>query len=170
MNNYNNTSDKKNEDIMENNSWNKSQRYKNNKNKDGNILLGIIGGFVASIIAALLWGGLASIIRTEIGYMALGVGFLVGLGVKVLGRSSNLIFALIGALFSIIGCILGSILGILFLVSIESEMEIFEILKVLGISAIIDSYKESFSFMDIIFIILALLIGASTSLKGEPKD
>src|SRR4051794_10714990 len=66
---------------------------------------GIIGALVGGVIGAVLWGVIVSVTNFEIGYMATGVGFLVGYGsAKLGGRGKvNGVLCAIIALLSMFG-------------------------------------------------------------------
>ncbi|MCY2965880.1 MAG: hypothetical protein NT069_20000 [Planctomycetota bacterium] len=50
---------------------------------------GAIGGVIAGAIGAAIWAAIAHYANAEIGYVAWGIGFLVGLGVRMLGGDSH---------------------------------------------------------------------------------
>lgn len=64
----------------------------------------IIGAVIGGIVGALLWALITFAIKIEVGYFAIGVGFLVGFGAGMLGGHSKLtgIVCAIVALFSIV--------------------------------------------------------------------
>lgn len=63
-----------------------------------NLPLAIFGGFVASLVAAVLWGTLTYATHYKIGYAAIGVGFLVGYAVKFLGKGITPVFGIVSTL------------------------------------------------------------------------
>ncbi|MEU6390790.1 hypothetical protein [Streptomyces sp. NPDC046939] len=76
----------------------------------GNLGLGILAGFVTMLAAAGAYGGIIGGVEREIGYAAVGVGFLVGLVTgKVAGRNPAAPFAAV--LMSLIGVYFGQLLG-----------------------------------------------------------
>lgn len=44
---------------------------------------GVIGGIVAGLIGAMIWTAIGYFLEAEVGYVAWGIGFLVGLGVAI---------------------------------------------------------------------------------------
>ena len=50
---------------------------------------GIIGGTIAAIIGAAAWAALAFFGGIEVAYLALGIGFIVGLGVSAGSKSGG---------------------------------------------------------------------------------
>ncbi|MFJ9035427.1 hypothetical protein ACIRF8_02370 [Streptomyces sp. NPDC102406] len=76
----------------------------------GNLGLGVLAGFVTMLAAAGAYGGILGGTEHEIGYAAVGVGFLVGLVTgKVAGR--NPAVPVVAAAFSLIGVYFGQLLG-----------------------------------------------------------
>jgi hypothetical protein len=61
----------------------------------------MVGGFLAGAVAALVGAGVWALVTVltgyQIGFMAIGVGFLVGLAVQFAGKGINKIFGVMGA-------------------------------------------------------------------------
>ena len=72
----------------------------------------MVGGFVAGGVAALVGAGAWALVTIltgyQIGFMAIGVGFLVGLSVQFAGKGIDKIFGVMGAALALIGCLLGN--------------------------------------------------------------
>src|SRR4051812_301447 len=71
----------------------------------------IVGALVGGIAGAVLWGIIVAVTKFEIGYMATGVGFLVGFGSAKLGGRGQINGILCGiiALLSMFGGKMASI-------------------------------------------------------------
>src|SRR6188768_4259461 len=72
--------------------------------------MAVLGGLIASLVAALLWAIITYVTHFQIGFMAIGVGFLVGFAVNYFGKGITTTFGIVGAAFSLFGCIFGNIL------------------------------------------------------------
>src|SRR5215218_2350350 len=72
--------------------------------------MAILGGLIASLVAALLWAVITYATKYQIGFMAIGVGFLVGYAVNYFGKGITTTFGVVGAVLSLFGCIIGNIL------------------------------------------------------------
>lgn len=71
------------------------------------LLLGAVGGIVGGAIGAAVWAGIAYAAHVEIGWIAWGIGFMVGLGVAMLsGRNASPATGLMAAVIAA-----GSVLG-----------------------------------------------------------
>ena len=79
---------------------------------------GFIGAMVAGVIGALVWGAISYFTGYEIGYVAWGIGLLVGLGAVFVGGTSatNGVLCGVVALLSILG---GKYLAVKFVVDKE---------------------------------------------------
>ncbi|WP_069171117.1 hypothetical protein [Streptomyces griseus] len=75
-----------------------------------NVGLGLLAAFVAAVVAAGVYGGIIGATEHQIGYAAVGVGFLVGFAAgKAGGRNPAL--PVIGAVLALAGVYGGQLLG-----------------------------------------------------------
>ncbi len=51
-----------------------------------NLLFGVVGGMVAAAVGAAIWAVITALTNFQIGWMAVGVGFLVGYAVRMCGK------------------------------------------------------------------------------------
>ncbi len=121
-----------------------------------NIFLGFIGGLASYIIGAGLWAGITILTGYQIGFMAIGVGFLVGVCIRILGKGSTFTYAIMGAVFALLGCMVGNILSMYGIFAKELQIAIGDAYKLIGP---IDMPKESFQPMDLLFYALAVYEG-----------
>src|SRR5688572_28318618 len=66
--------------------------------------MALVSGFLASLIAAFIWALITYITHYQIGFMAIGVAFLVGYAVRYFGKGMTPAFGVVGAVFSLFGC------------------------------------------------------------------
>src|SRR5215813_3039562 len=78
-----------------------------------NLPLGFMAGLVAAGIGAGLWALITIVVGFQIGWMAVGVGFLVGWAVRVAGNGRHSAFGIMGALLALGGCTVGNLLAII---------------------------------------------------------
>ncbi|MBX7222003.1 MAG: hypothetical protein K1Y36_18775 [Blastocatellia bacterium] len=80
-----------------------------------NLLKGIAAGTVAAIIGSVIWIVISGVTHYQIGWMAVGVGFLVGISIQKFGKGSDPVFGFAGAGLSLAACVAGNmILGLSF--------------------------------------------------------
>lgn len=124
----------------------------------------VLGGLLGAVGGAIAWAIVTAITNYQIGYMALGVGFLTGFMVKKLGHGFEKRFAYIGALCSFIGCFAGNLLAVLIVVSNQESIPFIELLRLLNVEIIVSLIKDTFSPMDILFYGIAVYEGYRFSL------
>jgi hypothetical protein len=87
------------------------------RGREENLLFGILAGALAAVIGAAIWMGITVMTGVHVGYVALGVGALVGLTVRFVGNGRGMIFGIIGAVLTLLGCLGGEILTVVQLAS-----------------------------------------------------
>lgn len=130
---------------------------------------GFIGGAVGAAIGAAIWATITILTEYQVGYMALGVGYLAGLGVKTMGKGIDRPFQYLGAALSLVGCMAGNLAVVLILVSGEIGLEVAELVSRLTPGIVFGIYRDTFDFMDLLFYALAISVGYRTSLRKIPE-
>ncbi|MEV6650381.1 hypothetical protein [Streptomyces sp. NPDC051219] len=129
-----------------------------------NVALGLVAGLVAAIVGALAYGGIMRALAdedgsySEIGFLALGVGALVGVALGKLG-GRNPILPIAGVPLALLGVFLGQMFGYALMISWWSELagtpltltELFT--SELG--NLFKAWKEEADFMSILFFAIA---------------
>jgi hypothetical protein len=136
-----------------------------------NLLMGLIGGALAMLVSAIVWGAVTYFTEYQIGWMAIGVGFLVGIAIKFFGRGKTLIFGISGAALALIGCLLGNLLFYAGIIAREQGASFLEVLFLLLVTpaAAIEVFTIAFDFMDIFFYALAAYAGFSAAMDIKRK-
>ncbi len=128
-------------------------------------LLALAGGLASSVVAAMLWAVIAVVTGYAIGFMAIGVGFLVGISVRALGKGIDKSFGYIGAAFSLLGCVAGNLLMICALFAQQENVGFFEVLLQLTPVSAAKILYHTFDVMDVVFYGLALFQGYRFSFR-----
>ncbi|WP_432663659.1 hypothetical protein R9X47_24145 [Wukongibacter baidiensis] len=131
-----------------------------------NVGLGVLGGFLGCLIGAIIWAAVTVITDFQIGWMAVGVGFIVGKSVGYCGKGIDSHFGIIGATFSLIGCLLGNLLATFIIISRVEGIALFELLNYINVQVIFEIFKFTFSPMDLVFYALAVYEGYKFSIKS----
>lgn len=131
-----------------------------------NLLMGLIGGAIAMLAGAIVWGAITYFTEYQIGWMAIGVGFLVGLAIKFFGRGKTMIFGISGAVLALIGCVLGNLIFYSGVIAQEEGAAFLEVFFFFLLSPVasIELFTIAFDFMDILFYGLAAYAGFSTAM------
>lgn len=132
-----------------------------------NLFMGVAGGFVAAIVAAVLWGVITYVTGYQIGFMAIGVGILVGLGVRYLGKGLTPTYGVIGAIFALFGCVLGNIMASVIAASQVEGSSFGFVLSAIASSPglISEILVETFSPIDLLFYAIAVYQAYSFSIR-----
>ncbi|MEM7671917.1 MAG: hypothetical protein AAF212_01120 [Verrucomicrobiota bacterium] len=138
----------------------------------GNIVAGMIGGVLSSIVAAIVWATISVVTGFQIGWAAIGVGFLVAYIVRIWGKGNTVAFGVIGAVFALLGCVLGNVLTIIGFVAQEYEVGIMEALISFDYAFLPELMIETAAPMDFLFYALALYSGYKYSIgdAGESEE
>src|ERR1043165_2131467 len=77
-----------------------------------NYAVALAAGIAAAVIGGIAWAVITVTTEFQIGYMAIGVGFLVGFAVR-LGHGRDKIFGFTGAILALVGCLMGNFLSMI---------------------------------------------------------
>ena len=131
-----------------------------------NLLMGLIGGAIAMLVGAIVWGAITYFTNYQIGWIAIGVGFLVGIALRFFGRGKTTIFGISGAVLALIGCLLGNLMFYAGAIAREEGAPFLNVLFLLLLNpaAAVEVFTIAFDFMDILFYGLAAYAGFSTAM------
>lgn len=120
----------------------------------------LIAGGLAALAGALVWTGIAGFGGQRIGYIALGVGFLVGWVVRKAGRGTSWVFGAVAALLTLASCALGMVLSFAVRVALAEAGSLDagaleRILAVLLSLSLEDALRAAMSPADGIFTLIA---------------
>lgn len=127
--------------------------------------LGFIMGLLAAVAGAVVWAAISAATRHQIGWAAIGLGFLVGIAVRLGGKGIDKIYGVMGAFLALLGCILGNFFTILAITNIDNGISVARLMELMSFQLFIEIMKESFQPFDILFYILAITTGYSTSIR-----
>jgi hypothetical protein len=130
-----------------------------------NLPFAVIFGSIAALVGAALWAAITVATEYQIGYMALGVGALVGVAVRFTGKGIDHIFGIIGAALSLAGCVFGNFLSIVGMIAKENSLNFFDVFSNFQFNMIVQIMVETFSPMDIVFYGLAVYTGFKLSIR-----
>ncbi len=135
-----------------------------------NILFGSLAGLAASMFGAGIWAAVTALTEYQIGWMAVGIGVLVGFSIRIAGNGIDQTFGIAGAALSLIGCVVGNILTITYFISINQEMAFMDIFAQLNPGIIYEMLTSTFEIMDILFYGLAGYFGYRYAFRPVSED
>ena len=127
--------------------------------QEQNLVVGSMAGLTAAVAGAAVWAGVTVVTEYQIGWMAVGLGFLVGIAMRTMGRGIDQVFGVVGAAMALVGCVLGNVFTIAWYISAQTGSSLVSVLTQLDIALMIDLITETFQVMDILFYGLALYFG-----------
>ena len=123
-----------------------------------NLALAIGAGIAAALIGAILWAVITVFTGYEIGYMALGIGFLVGFAVR-LGNGTGIVFGGVGAILALLGCLLGNFFSIIGFFANAQHISVLAAFSAIDMSRIPTIMWTAFNPMDLLFYGIAVYEG-----------
>lgn len=74
----------------------------------GSLVKGAVAGLVASGISAAVWAGITIATNYQIGWIAIGIGFLCGVAVRAVGKGRTVPFRVLGAACALLAIVAGN--------------------------------------------------------------
>ncbi len=134
--------------------------------KDNQSLVsGTLAGVAAAVVGAGLWAVITAVTSFQIGWMAVGVGFLVGVAVRKFGRGIDKPFGIAGAAISLLGCMAGNLLAFCIIISQQQQIPFSQLLSSLNPETAAGLMKATFNPMDLLFYGLAVYTGYRFSFR-----
>ena len=124
-----------------------------------NLMMGTMAGLIASLAGAGVWAAATIITGYQIGFMAIGIGILVGFAMRQLGKGLDQSFGFVGGALSLVGCALGNVLYITYYVADNQGMAYMDILTQLNFGIMREMLSTTFEPMDLLFYGLAVYFG-----------
>ena len=126
---------------------------------------GLLAGFCAAIAGAILWAIVTAVTNYQIGWMAIGVGFIVGLAVRQFGQGIDQSFAIAGAALALFGCMLGNLLAVCIVIAHHFGVSYWKVVGSLDSGTMMQIMAETFRPMDLLFYAIAIWAGYKYSLR-----
>ena len=120
-----------------------------------NLNLGILASIIVGILGAILWSIITVATEYQIGFMAIAIGAGVGYVMQITGKGIDQIFGICGAIIAVLSCILGNFFSLIGFVANMESLSFFETLMSIDYSLVPMALKEQFSFIDLIFYVIA---------------
>jgi hypothetical protein len=128
---------------------------------DSNFPAALLGGLVAAFAGAVVWAVITVTAKVQIGFMAIGVGFLVAWAVRTLGKGHTQLYGIIGGAFALLGCVLGNLLSACgFVATARGESVVSITLSALSTPSLaVNLLRATFDGMDLLFYAIAVYEG-----------
>lgn len=137
---------------------------------DQNLPAGIAAGVGAAVVSAGVWALITTVSGYQIGFMAIGVGYLVGYAVGKAGKGIDNHFGIVGATLALAGCLLGNLLVACSVVSKEFGIPLMSVITSLNLEKVGILMTATFSPIDLLFYGLAVHGGWRMSFRRIRKE
>ena len=134
-----------------------------------NLPLGFMAGLAAAAVGAALWAGVTVLTGYQIGWMAIGVGALVGVAVRAAGKGTSKTFGILGAGLALGGCLVGNFLTGAVVLSRHWDISLAAFFTRLTPELMGRLMTAMFSPMDLLFYALAIWQGYRFSMVATTE-
>jgi hypothetical protein len=121
------------------------------------LLLGGFAGLAAAIIGAIIWAVVTVTTKYQIGWMALGVGALVGFALRI--GNGGKAFGVLGAFLALFGCVLGNYLSLIAFASGGEQVAFIAMLNNADPAKVISAMWDDFISGSFLFYAMAAYEG-----------
>jgi hypothetical protein len=140
-------------------------RYLDSLRLEQNFILGLVAGVAAAVVAAAIWAAVTVVTSYQIGWLAIGVGFVVGFAVRQAGKGLSQPFGFLGAALALLGCVIGNVAAGYAFAAQSAGIPLVDVLPFVTLSNIQDLLVQTFNPMDLLFYGLAILAGYRGSFR-----
>lgn len=134
------------------------------------LCLGGVAGLGAALCGAIFWALVTVVSHYQIGWMAVGVGWLVGVTVRFVGQGTTPRFGLVGAGLALFGCFSANIVAI-GIVAARQEGPILPALFLhFDAALLVTLLSTTFQPIDLFFYGLAAYAGYTFSFQRPPAS
>ncbi len=135
-----------------------------------NLLVGTLAGFVASLTGAGVWALVTVVTEYQIGWMAVGIGVLVGFSIRLAGKGIDQTFGIAGAALALIGCVVGNVLTMTYFIAANEGMSFMDILVQLDFAITYELLASTFEIIDVLFYGMAVYFGYKYAFRQVSDD
>ncbi len=121
-----------------------------------NIVIGGVSGLVAALAGAATWATVTYYTKYQIGFMAIGIGYLVGIVMLKFGHGRSQAFGILAAVLAVGGCLIGNLFSACAFAADELDVPMMQIVGSLTPTVAVEILQEGFSAIDALFYFLAV--------------
>jgi hypothetical protein len=126
------------------------------------LLPAVLAGLVAAVVGGVVWGLIVKWTDYEVGFVAWGIGFLVGIAVVTAARARGLVFQVVAVLCALLGILIGKYLSFVWVLQNAAEDEFGEGVDIPVFSMdTFDLFRENldtvFGWIDLLWVGLAVV-------------
>jgi hypothetical protein len=127
-------------------------------------MLAVPAGIGAAIVGALLWATVVYLTEFALGLFAVGVGALVGVAIRAVGRGGDRAFGILGGACAAFGWALGTILCDIAFLAQNAGRPFLDVLPLMDLSSTASLALAAADVMDLVFLAIAVYEGYRLSI------
>ncbi|MEO5915491.1 MAG: hypothetical protein ABIS50_14760 [Luteolibacter sp.] len=131
-------------------------RYQHTTGTSENLVTGGLAGLAAALVGAGTWAAVTYFTNYQIGFMAIGVGYLVGVTMRKYGNGQSNAFGVLAAVLAVLGCVLGNLLSACAFGADSLHVPLMAVLGKMTPSVALSVLQDGFSPIDALFYFLAV--------------
>ena len=135
-----------------------------------NIVAGALAGLAAALLGAGIWAVVTIVTGYQIGWLAVGIGVLVGFSVRFAGKGIDQSFGIVSSALSLVGCVVGKVLTMTYFISVSEGMSLMDILVQLDFAITYELLASTFEIIDVLFYGMAVYFGYKYSIRQVSED
>jgi len=135
-----------------------------------NLVNGTLAGLAASLAGAGIWAAVTIVTEYQIGWIAIGIGFVVGYAVRLAGKGLDQTFGIVGGALALVGCALGNVIIITYYVALSENSAFMDIFTQLDLAITFDMLTSTFEIMDVVFYGIAIYFGYKYSFREVTQE
>ncbi len=121
-----------------------------------NLVVGGVAGLIAALGGAASWAAVTYYTNYQIGFMAIGIGYLVGIVMLKFGHGRSQTFGILAAILAVGGCLIGNLLSACAFAADQLEVPMMQIVGTLTPSVAVEILQDGFTAIDALFYFLAV--------------
>ncbi len=135
-----------------------------------NFAAAVIVGGVATLLATAIYGITTAIWNFSFGFAAAGIGIAVGISMQYLGRGIKMKFAVAASLYTIAGCLLGNVFGVVMQQVRGNAISPLDVFRSNELSVIAGWSVSYVSFVDLVFWFVAVFAAVFLAMRPLPRS
>jgi hypothetical protein len=130
----------------------------------------VLAGGIAALAGGTVWAVLTVQTQYQIVWMAIGMAFLVGLAVRVFGKGFDSVFGAVGAVWSVVGCLIGNLLAVYGFIGQHEGASVLSVMAAIEPWVIPKIMIETFEPIDLAFYGCAIYLGYRYSFREMTEE
>ena len=135
-----------------------------------NLAGAVLAGLAGAIAGAFAWGAVALGTGAIIAVVAIGVGALVGFGVRVFGRGVTDVYAIVATCMAILGCAAGNLLALILFELASLDLSISQAISLLDPERLLADFVGTLGIMELFYWLIAAYSGWWLAKRGLSEE